>query len=302
LLLIAIVWLSSLVAAFRLQRRGLLSRALPFVVLALSPFFILFGQNYGGEASLRIILFSSPWCAALMSWGLSTISRQRVRWVLTMLTTVVFTALFVPSFLGQEELNVISPAEVSASEWFYYHARPHSVLVLAAPGFPFRYGGTYPEYLGPEGDANPNLLSEPVFVGQQLGPAQVPDVAARIKGYSKHGYIVFDKDETTYAEVFRLTPPGALGHLENAVARSPDFRLWYDNKVVRIYELVVHPGAPSQRAALKKLQLHNRLLTPSPLVRQLEFGPNRNGARIPRKRRAHPQVGSGLPLLRRGAF
>lgn len=187
-----------------------------------------------------------------------------------MFTTVAFTVLFVPSFLGQEELNIISPSEVRASEWFYYHARPNSVLVLAAPGFPFRYGGTYPEYLGPEGDANPNLLSETVFVGQELGPVQVPYVVARIEEYAKHGYIVFDKDETTYAEVFRLTPPGALGRLENAVARSPDFRLWYDNKVVRIYELMVRPST-RRRPKIGKLQLHNRLLSSNLLVKQLEF-------------------------------
>ena len=304
LLLIAIVWLGSLWAALRLLRRGLLSRALPFVVLAMSPFFVLFGQNYGGEASLRIILFSSPWCAALISWGLSTISRPHMRWALTMFTAAAFTALFVPSFLGQEELNIISPAEVRASEWFYYHARPQSVLVLAAPGFPFRYGGTYPEYLGPEGDANPNLLSETVFVGQELGPAQVPYVAARIEEYAKHGYIVFDKDETTYAEVFRLTPPGALGRLEHAVAHSSDFRLWYDNKVVRIYELVVGSRATRRHTSIGKIQLHNRLLSHSLLVRQLEFRPRHRNTRIDRRRRhrARQAVGGGPPLSRRELF
>jgi hypothetical protein len=237
LVLIAISWLATLGALVRLLRRGLLMRALPFVVLAFSPFFVLFGQNYGGEASLRIILFSSPWCGALIAWALATVSRRRLRWTLTMSVAVAFTALFVPSFLGQEELNIISPAEVRASEWFYYHARPGSVLVLAAPGFPYRYGATYPTFRGPEGDANPNLMTEPVFEGRQLGAAEVPSVAARIREYSKHGYIVFDRDETAYAEIFRITPPGALAHLEAAVARSPDFRLWYSNPYVQIYEL-----------------------------------------------------------------
>jgi hypothetical protein len=238
LLLIAIVWLSTLCAGFRLLRLGLLGRALPFVVLALSPFFVLFGQNYGGEASLRILLFSGPWCAALISWGLSTIAHRPLKWALTMSVAMAFTALFVPSFLGQEELNITSPAEVRASEWFYYHARPGSVLVLAAPGFPFRYGGTYPEFLGPEGDANPNLLTEPVFEDRKLGAAEVPYVAARIREYSQHGYIAFGRDGITYGEVFRITTPGALVELEAAVAKSPEFRLWYRDSDVQIYELV----------------------------------------------------------------
>jgi hypothetical protein len=242
LLFLALLTLGTFWAVIRLLRLGLLMRALPFVVLALTPFFILFGQNYGGEASLRIILFSSPWCAALISWGLTTLVRQRVRWVLTMFVAVTFTALFVPSFLGEEELNIFTPAEVRASEWFYYHARPGTVLVLAAPGFPYRYGATYPEFLGPEGDANPNLLTRPAFVGRPLGAAEVQDVVARVREYAKHGYIAFTKDETTYAEVFRITLPGALGHLEAAVARSPYFRLWYQNSDVQIFELTEPKG------------------------------------------------------------
>jgi hypothetical protein len=240
LVLIAVSWLVSLCAGIRLLRLGLLMRALPFVVLALSPFFVLFGQSYGGEASLRIILFSSPWCGALIAWGLATIANRPLRWALTMSVAVAFTALFVPSLLGQEELNVISAAEVRASERFYYHARPGSVLVLAAPGFPYRFGATYPLFSGPEGDANPNLMTERLFQGRQLGAAEVPGVVARIRQYSEHGYIAFGRDESKYAETFRITPPGALGHLEAAVARSSYFRLWYGNKDVRIYELTGH--------------------------------------------------------------
>lgn len=241
LLFLAVLALFSICAIVRLLRRGLFMRALPFIVFAVSPFFVLFGQNYGGEASLRIILFSSPWCGALIAWALGTIVSRRLRWTLTMLITVSFTALFIPSFLGEEELNTISPAEVSASEWFYYHARPGSVLVLAAPGFPYRYGGTYSEFRGPEGDANPNLLTEALFQGRPLGVADIPRVIARIKEYAPYGYLAFDKDETAYAEVFRITLPGGLGHLETAVASSPDFRLWYQNSNVRIYELTELP-------------------------------------------------------------
>jgi hypothetical protein len=238
LLLIAALFLGTICALIRLIRQKLLTRALPFVVLVVSPFFVLFGQNYGGEASLRIILFCGPWCAALISWGIATVTRQRLRWVLMFVTTTVFAALFVPSFLGQEEFNIISPAEVRASEWFYYHARLGSVLVLSAPGFPYRYGATYPEFSGPEGDANPNLLSAPIFQAHQLGPAEVPPIVARIHEYSHHGYVSFTKDQTAYAEALGITPPGALQHLETAVANSPDFRLWYSNNDVRIYELV----------------------------------------------------------------
>jgi hypothetical protein len=256
LLLIAALYLATICALVRLSRLRLLIRALPFVVLAVSPFFVLFGQNYGGEASLRIILFSGPWCAALISWGLATVVRQSFRWALMAFVALLFTALFVPSFLGQEEFNIISPAEVRASEWFYYHATPGSVLVLSAPGFPYRYGATYPYFAGPEGDANPNLLTGKLFQAHQLGAADVPRVADRILEYSRHGYVTFTKDESAYAEALGVTPPGALAHLEAAIAKSPHFRLWYTNSDVQIYELIRAHRTPSAPASVRRGHRH----------------------------------------------
>jgi hypothetical protein len=267
LLAIAALGFGGLCALIRLLRRGLAVRALPLVVLAVSPFAVIFGQSYGGEASLRLILFSSPWWSALISWALATVTRPRLKWAVTMVVALVLTTLFVPSFLGQEELNIISPAEVRASEWFYYHARHGSVLVLAAPGFPYRYGGTYPDFRGPEGDANPNLLTSPIFQSRQLGAAEIPDVKARIREYAPFGYIAFTKDETAYAEVLRITPKGALANLEAAVRRSPNFRLWYSNEDVQIYELVeddsqIQTGRALQFGPPAPLQLQRLMPVP----------------------------------------
>ncbi len=249
LLSIAAVSLATLCATLRLLRQGLLLRALPFAVLAVSPLAIVFGQNYGGEASLRIVLFASPWCAALIAWAAATLRSPRATFVALTLVALVFTPLFVVAYLGEEELNIVSPAEERASERFYDSGRRGSVLVLAAPGFPYRYGASYPEFRGPEGDANPNLMTEGVFLERPLGAAQVADVAARIRVYSPYGYIAFSKDETAYAEAFRLTPPGALAHLREAVAASALFRLWYANRDVQIYELLPARGARSRPAA-----------------------------------------------------
>lgn len=271
LLAIVCLWLGGLWAAIRLLRRGLLIRALPFAVLAISPFAVIFGQNYGGEASLRIILFSSPWLSALISWALTTVTRRRLKFLLAMATTVVFAALFVVAFFGQEELNIISPAEARAGRWFYAHAQPGSVLVLAAPGFPFKYGGAYYKFRGPEGDAFPNLLSAHSFQNRQLGAAEIPEIIGRIREYSPYGYIAFTKDETAFAQVLRVTPVGAMAHLEAAVARSPDFRLWYGDQDAHIYELVKNretiPRSPEELVPAFSLQLVTGLETlPKPAL------------------------------------
>ncbi len=300
LLFLAVLALFSICSGVRLLRQGLLMRALPFVVFSLSPFFVLFGQNYGGEASLRIILFSSPWCVALISWALGTVANRRLRGTLTLSIAVIFTALFIPSFLGEEELNIIAPAEVRASEWFYYHAKPGSVLVLAAPGFPYRYGGTYYEFKGPEGDANPNLLTEALFQGKPLGARDIPRAIARIKEYARYGYLAFSKDETTYAEVFRITEPGGLKDLEAAVERSPDFRLWYANSDVQIFQLIesrkgggtasrgLHRSTEGRRANIAPDLL---LVKPAAPTARNVFtwnSPRTKGARQPRSPRRTP--------------
>ena len=292
LLSLATLWLGGLCALIRLLRRGLLARSLPFVVLAVSPFTLAFAQSYGGEAPLRIILFSGPWWAALISWALATVARRRLRWLLMVSSAVVFAAFFIPSFFGLEELYIVSAAEVRASEQFYYHARPGSVLLFAALGFPGKYGATYPEFRGPEESEAPTLMTVSSFRNRQLGVAEVPNVISIIKQYAQRGYIAFSKTETGYAELFHLTPPGALGHLEAAVARSPDFRLWYRNNDAQIYEMVVtrvvrrqsannlhSPSRPPPVPTSRTLQLVQQLAS----FGKYPFSSQHRHARIPKK-------------------
>lgn len=280
LLSIAAVSLITLCATFRLIKQGLLLRALPFVMLAVSPLAIVFGQSYGGEASLRVVLFASPWCAALIAWAAASLGSRRASFAALTLIALVLAPLFVVAYLGEEQLNIVSRAEVQASERFYDYARHGSVLVLAAPGFPYRYGASYPAFRGPEGDANPNLMTEAAFLERPLGAAQVADIAARIRVYSPYGYIAFSRDETAYAEAFRLTPPGALADLRRAVASSGLFRLWYGNRDVQIYELLATRAASS-----------------APLAAPLHPPPILIAARIKRQRtypgRAHRRARTG---------
>ncbi len=246
LLSILALWIGGFLGIIRLARSGLFLRAIPITLLAFAPLGVIFGQNYGGEASLRIVLFSSPWLAALIAWAICTARRPVIRRATMSLAAIICSGLFIVSYFGQEELNFVSPAEIRASAWFYHHARHGSVLMLSAPGFPLKYGGTYPDFRGPEGDAFPNLLSSHLFQNRQLGAAQLPDLIGQIHIYARRGYLSFSKDETAFAEVMRLTPPLALAHLERAVGRSPAFRLSYSNPDVSIYELT---GAPATNVA-----------------------------------------------------
>jgi hypothetical protein len=240
------VWLLTIASMLRLAPQGLALRAMPFALLAFAPFIVILGQNYGGEASLRVILFSLPWCGALTVWAWSTLRSRALSAILACAVATVMAAFFIPAYLGAEELNLMPQSEVQASHYFYEHAEPGTVLMLSGPNFPIRYSARYNFFTGPKGDDDPNLLRTSRFRERPLGPADVSSVADVIHQYAPRGYILFSTTSNRYAKVFRLTPPGALSDLEAAVAKSHIFRLWYSDPDVRIYELL-EPGKEPAR-------------------------------------------------------
>jgi hypothetical protein len=241
--LTAVVLSLALWGAVSLTRRGLARTAVPLVCLAASPVFLLFGQNYGGEATLRVFLFSVPWLAALAFSAMDPHllgRRRRRRAVLRpALWLVVIVALFVPACYGQEELAVVEPGEVVASHWFYRNADTGTVLMMAGPGFPGRSDARYNEFRGPKSDDDPNLLRTDILRYRPLGSSRDVRLAVElISQYSPRGYLCFSDTQTLYARIFRLVPDGSLQNLEAALARSGRFRLVFRNDAARIYQLV----------------------------------------------------------------
>jgi hypothetical protein len=245
-LLAVTMWAGAALSLLALARRGAGVRALVLAVLAFCPFAMIFGQNYGGEASLRVILFSTPWCSALIAWALvGTNARallpKRVRATRTVALTALalaWAALFLPAYFGQEELNSMPLSELQASDKLYAEGLAGSVVMLSGPNFPIRYGSRYRLFRGPQSDDDPNLLRTEYFRHRALGPRDVTDVIGVLKAYSNRGYVVFSTTQYTYAKIFKLTPPGEMRNLEHAIATSPRFKLWLKNKDTRIYELV----------------------------------------------------------------
>ncbi|MCW3027657.1 MAG: hypothetical protein JWN81_868 [Solirubrobacterales bacterium] len=228
--------LLTIVFALRLARRGYGSRVLPLGVLAAIPFLILFGQNYGGEASLRVFLFSSPWRDVVIAWGLVTLG-TRIRLGATVAAVGLLVTLFVFAFLGNATTNIIPGGEVRASEHFYSHAPAGAVLMLAGEDFPLRSGARYADMAGPPGDHSPDLLENHLLGRKALGSADLPTVVNALHRYSRYGFIVFSTTQLAYADIFGSTRKGALTQLERAIAASPRFHLWYATGSARIYEL-----------------------------------------------------------------
>ncbi|WP_239345736.1 MULTISPECIES: hypothetical protein [unclassified Frankia] len=230
------VGLLAVIGAWRDLRRGNRVAGIP-LLLAVVPVGIVFAQNYGGEASLRVVLFALPFAAVLGALALEPTGgvwrlRQAPR---VSAVTGALVAMFLPAFTGQEEINIMTPDTVRAADYFDAHAEAGSVLLLAGPDFPLRYGPRYPEFRGPSSDDDPNLLHTAGFRHRQLGAADLDGVVAVLRQYSTHGYLAFTTSQEVYAEVFGLAPPGALGSLEQAVARSPRFQAFFTSPTARIY-------------------------------------------------------------------
>jgi hypothetical protein len=232
ILLTLFVGLIGVFGAWRMLRQGRGHRAIPLAALAIVPFSLAFAQSYGGEATLRVFLFASPFFCILGAWGLSTL-RPSIRITATLGTAMLAAALFVFAFFGKSAANVFSKGEVRASEYYYAHAPNNATLELANQAFPTQVG---PRYI----DVGEDYLQESMLAH---GPSSLPDVAAVMR-HNSPAFLAFSSTQERYASVFRTTPPGALEALENSVAHSPDFRLWYATGDARIYELAPPPPPP----------------------------------------------------------
>jgi hypothetical protein len=222
-----------LAGAFRLARVGHWRPVVALLALALAPFVLILGQSYGGEGPIRVLLFAAPGFAALLGWGIGTLT-GRIQIAAGVLAVAVLTALWLPTSLGRTPISVVSAAEVHASQYFYTHAPAGSVLVEAAPGFPANVGARY------------GLMSSTWFGQlQSLTAASAHAKSAfDIKALTKivrhergRAYLVFSPSGARYARYYDSPTPESLAALQSAVALSLDFRLWHAEGQTRIYVL-----------------------------------------------------------------
>lgn len=247
--LIGGLWLLGAVGALRRLRNGR-----PMLILALlagSPALLAFGQNYGGEAIFRIYLFSLPWVAALAA---SALAPRSGRWrrrtgALVAVTLSVALVLFMSAFYGAVELYRVRPGAVAASQYFYDHAEPGSVVGFGAPNFPGRLAANYGEFAS--GSTPPPLTTLPAFQGHLLGAADLPALSAlyqtHVSGTSGQVYLALSADEDAYAEVLGFMPKGSIASLDRALSasHSPHWRVIYRNHDAVIYRYLPDgPGAP----------------------------------------------------------
>lgn len=231
-----VVWVLAIVGALRRIRAGW-SVVVPMALIA-SAFLIIFGLDYGGEAIYRVYLFSLPWAALLAAFAIAPQQGwTKLASVRAGVLLVVMFGLLMQAYFGLTEVNLIRPDEVVASQYFNEHARPGSVLVIAAPNFPERSTGAYADFVVTSGAFDPQLVTDPHFKDRFFGPSDLPEIAVIVRSFSPHGYVAITTGMKVYAHVFKLLPDGSLDSLDRALAASNQWTLFFRNQDAVIYEL-----------------------------------------------------------------
>jgi hypothetical protein len=229
------MWGLSGIGALRRWRSGRPTLAL--VVLAYSPVFVFFGPAYGTEGLLRVYLFSLPWTVCLAASAIRPLaaSISRLGSLVAPAVLAVAIALFLPSFFGDDGVNVMPQSDVQGVLAFYQSARPGTIFSMAdnAPGdLNGRYNLFGSQFLyGPAG----------LVTGPRL---YLSDAAAFTRLIKKNTlnpdeptYVLITKSMETYAAEYGFLNASNVQELRTMLDHAPGWFEAYNAHGVTAFEL-----------------------------------------------------------------
>jgi hypothetical protein len=221
LLLSAFVWALAAIGLVVGRRRKLDIRT-P-AILTITPFLVLGGGSYGGEAGLRVYLFSLAGALPLIAM-LSPVVKSAWSAVAVACMTIFLVPAFVLSRWGNELTEMTQPNEITAVRVLYRIAPPGASLMAVIPQGPWRFAdvATY-KYIR----NNPNQFD---FRNDHY-------IVYSLAGNPKGGYAVITTSQIVYAEQSYGLPADWGNQIEQAMTKSGDFALVYSNPDAKIFEL-----------------------------------------------------------------
>lgn len=230
-------WLGGIATIFIVARRRPSFRVPLFAIGMLSPFLMILGQDYGGEAGLRLVMFCAPFAAILIATAIATYG-PRLRVAFAVLLTFALTVGFVVAYYGNEHNYRVKKAELETAEYYFENARRGSVMIATISNVPQLIHPRYASFARNYGGGLVLLWEDPELRNlPQLGPKQVERLVDDIAQYSRTGYFWISDDQIRYSESLGLSEPGELADFEEAINESGYFELWYEDDGNRIYRL-----------------------------------------------------------------
>ena len=237
-LLSVFVWGLAIVGAWRRYRAG--RPVLGLAILAASPVVLLALQHYGGEALLRVFLFSLPWSACLAASAVVGEGRHREprQWLVPAGVMMISVGLFLIAYFGSDGFNRITPGSVAASRYLDEHGQPGAVLYVDE-NFPASIGARYPEFFPPT-----FLLETVGKPGTVLSARELPaitGIAQHDAAVSSTAYLILDDSMLQYAHAYGLTQSKSFAGFARALDASPDWQVFYRSGDAAIYQIRPSP-------------------------------------------------------------
>lgn len=220
----SLVWVLAL-AGFWVGYRRRLEIRTP-AILMITPFLVLSGGGYGGEAGLRVYLFSLAGALPLI-----TMLFPLARSVRSAVAAGLISAILVPGWVlarwGNELSEMTRPGDLAAVRAVYRIAPAGATLISITPQVSWDFTDiTKYKY-------EPDNLDEFAF-------AKVGSILAEIHGNPRSGYVIVTTSQLVYGEQTYGLPMNWGARVEAAMIRSGQFVLVYANHDAKIYEYRGH--------------------------------------------------------------
>lgn len=230
LLFAAGVWLLAAAATLRgLRRRAPVPLAA--LALALGPFVMLAVQSYGGEAGLRVYLYTLPSMLIIAVAGFADgFPRRSLRTVtaLTLASTLLVPFLLIARF-GNEKFEQITSGDVAAARYVYSVAPPGSAIGSVSLNALVGYQGLASYAYPPHDEPGDFAFTTP----QQI---------LRGLGHNRRGvYLLITPAQVEYAVINDGLPADWAEKLEAKLATNSNFKLLFNRFGGRVYKVSIKP-------------------------------------------------------------
>lgn len=220
--------------------------------IAFSSFLLLAGQNYGGEAILRVTLYSTVGCSAVLGPALAgAMQRRAVVAAAASVWTAVLVATTAQSGFSMWFVNLQRPEDVAAAQWLV-HQYPDSFVLPVIANWPGRTSVDYERYVLPFATLEPSLdtlLPYQIPPSQRvdspsltLNPQVLADQAPSHPG--KQEFVVFTAAMRSYDAYYATYVPGDYDRTLRELRSNAQWRLVWHSGQTWVFQYLGSPATP----------------------------------------------------------